>query len=51
MNLVPYARYTVSGRSKPHEACGEGSNCINRLTLVECIEGDCPSRSYCQNRR
>ncbi|KAF9516701.1 hypothetical protein BS47DRAFT_1340595 [Hydnum rufescens UP504] len=39
------------GRSEGYKACGEGSDCINRLTLVECIEGDCPSRSYCQNQR
>ncbi|KAF8316408.1 SET domain-containing protein [Clavulina sp. PMI_390] len=41
----------VPGMFRPQDACGEGSNCINRLTLVECIDGDCPSRSHCQNRR
>lgn len=41
----------IPGRSESHLACGEGSDCINRLTLVECIEGDCPSRSHCQNQR
>lgn len=39
------------GRSRPYEACGDGANCINRLTLVECEAKDCPSRSHCQNRR
>ncbi|KAF8332013.1 uncharacterized protein EI90DRAFT_3056248 [Cantharellus anzutake] len=39
------------GRSESYLACGDGSDCINRLTLVECIEGDCPSRSHCQNQR
>ncbi|KIJ47294.1 hypothetical protein M422DRAFT_164308, partial [Sphaerobolus stellatus SS14] len=33
------------------DACGEGSNCINRLTQVECLEDDCRCRSYCQNQR
>ncbi|KAI0028737.1 hypothetical protein K488DRAFT_57880 [Vararia minispora EC-137] len=35
----------------PHVACGEGSDCINRLTQVECLPGDCRCKSYCQNQR
>ncbi|KAF9553862.1 SET domain-containing protein [Agrocybe pediades] len=33
------------------DACGPYSDCINRLTQVECLEGDCRCRSYCQNQR
>ncbi|KAF8966903.1 hypothetical protein BDZ97DRAFT_1917169 [Flammula alnicola] len=33
------------------EACGPYSDCINRLTQVECLEDDCRCRSYCQNQR
>ncbi|KXN83993.1 Histone-lysine N-methyltransferase, H3 lysine-36 specific [Leucoagaricus sp. SymC.cos] len=32
-------------------ACGPYSDCINRLTQVECLPGDCRCRSYCQNQR
>ena len=32
-------------------ACGDGSDCINRLTQVECLEDDCRCRSACQNQR
>lgn len=35
----------------PTEACGEGSNCINRLTQVECPEDDCHCFAHCQNQR
>ncbi|KAH9943768.1 hypothetical protein B0H21DRAFT_865088 [Amylocystis lapponica] len=33
------------------DACGHGSDCINRLTQVECLPDDCRCRSYCQNQR
>ncbi|GJJ09368.1 hypothetical protein Clacol_003590 [Clathrus columnatus] len=39
------------GIDEPYIACGEGSDCINRLTQVECLEDDCHCRSYCQNQR
>lgn len=32
-------------------ACGHDSDCINRLTQVECLSDDCRCRSYCQNQR
>ncbi|XP_006455768.1 hypothetical protein AGABI2DRAFT_76781 [Agaricus bisporus var. bisporus H97] len=32
-------------------ACGPYSDCINRLTQVECLAGDCRCRNYCQNQR
>ncbi|KAF4588782.1 histone methyltransferase set2 [Pleurotus pulmonarius] len=35
----------------PSTACGHGSDCINRLTQVECLEDDCRCGSYCQNQR
>ncbi|KAJ6463484.1 histone methyltransferase [Mycena sanguinolenta] len=32
-------------------ACGDGSNCINRLTQIECLPDDCRCRAHCQNQR
>ncbi|KAJ7730702.1 histone methyltransferase [Mycena maculata] len=37
-------------RDNPN-ACGHGSNCINRLTQIECMPDDCRARSHCQNQR
>ncbi|KAF8630263.1 hypothetical protein AX17_005449 [Amanita inopinata Kibby_2008] len=39
------------GTSNPKDACGAGSDCINRLTQVECLAEDCRCGSYCQNQR
>ncbi|EIW76613.1 SET domain-containing protein [Coniophora puteana RWD-64-598 SS2] len=39
------------GVSDPSDACGPHSDCINRLTEVECIPGECRCRNYCQNQR
>ncbi|KAJ7595062.1 histone methyltransferase [Mycena floridula] len=39
------------GIDRPDEACGHGSDCINRLTQVECLPEDCRCKSYCQNQR
>ncbi|KAJ2627767.1 hypothetical protein GGF44_004647, partial [Coemansia sp. RSA 1694] len=33
------------------QACGESSNCINRLVQMECNPLTCPCGSYCLNRR
>ncbi|KAL5520449.1 hypothetical protein ACEPAG_9673 [Sanghuangporus baumii] len=41
----------VPGRDDPDMACGHGSDCINRLTQVECLEDDCRCRGYCKNQR
>ena len=35
----------------PEDACGLDSNCINRMTQVECIKGQCQTRGHCQNQR
>ncbi|KAF5332929.1 hypothetical protein D9758_015955 [Tetrapyrgos nigripes] len=35
----------------PEVACGHNSECINRLTQVECLPDDCRCRDYCQNQR
>ncbi|KAJ7146126.1 hypothetical protein C8R44DRAFT_756649 [Mycena epipterygia] len=35
----------------PVHACGHGSNCINRLTQIECLPDDCRTRAHCQNQR
>ncbi|KAF6750904.1 histone-lysine N-methyltransferase [Ephemerocybe angulata] len=32
-------------------ACGPWSDCINRLTQVECLPDDCRCGPYCQNQR
>ncbi|KAJ7353320.1 histone methyltransferase [Mycena albidolilacea] len=39
------------GTDPPTAACGDGSNCINRLTQIECLPDDCRCRSHCQNQR
>jgi len=39
------------GVDDPGDACGHDSDCINRLTQVECMPDDCRCRSYCQNQR
>ncbi|RPD63290.1 hypothetical protein L226DRAFT_533149 [Lentinus tigrinus ALCF2SS1-7] len=39
------------GHDDPDAACGHNSDCINRLTQVECMPDDCRCRSYCQNQR
>ncbi|KAJ6578858.1 histone methyltransferase [Mycena vulgaris] len=41
----------AGGEVEPHHACGPGSNCINRLTQIECLPNDCRCRSFCQNQR
>lgn len=40
--------FLVQGRNL---ACGEESDCINRATKLECIDGDCPCGRGCQNQR
>ena len=32
-------------------ACGEDSDCINRLTKVECVDQECSCGAACQNQR
>ncbi|KAF8154094.1 hypothetical protein B0H34DRAFT_661470 [Crassisporium funariophilum] len=39
------------GIDSTDSACGPYSDCINRLTQVECLVDDCRCRSYCQNQR
>jgi len=40
-----------TGVDSTDNACGPYSDCINRLTQVECLAEDCRCRSYCQNQR
>lgn len=40
-----------TGEDESWVACGHGSDCINRLTQVECVVGECRCRKYCQNQR
>ncbi|KAG6868781.1 hypothetical protein C0993_010708 [Termitomyces sp. T159_Od127] len=35
----------------PDSACGHDSDCINRLTQVECLPEDCRCHSHCRNQR
>lgn len=39
-----------AGGSQNH-ACGEDSDCINRHTKMECVDGDCNCGVGCQNQR
>lgn len=41
----------LHGEDDPVVACGHGSDCINRLTQIECVEGECKCGAYCQNQR
>jgi len=51
-DLSPYGTLSlVLGVDDSDRACGANSDCINRLTQVECIEGECRCRQYCQNQR
>ncbi|KAK0621509.1 methyltransferase-like protein [Bombardia bombarda] len=34
-----------------NDACGEDSDCINRATKMECVDGDCNCGNGCQNQR
>ena len=34
-----------------NHACGEDSDCINRATKMECVDGDCNCGVRCQNQR
>lgn len=45
-------RHTHTGAGDdPDLACGHDSDCINRLTQVECMPDDCRCKSYCRNQR
>ncbi|GAA5985214.1 hypothetical protein JCM11641_003634 [Rhodosporidiobolus odoratus] len=33
------------------QACGDHSNCMNRLMQIECMKGDCKCGRHCQNQR
>ncbi|KAG6866333.1 hypothetical protein C0991_005800 [Blastosporella zonata] len=35
----------------PDDACGHHSDCINRLTQVECLPDDCRCGEHCRNQR
>ncbi|KAF8626036.1 hypothetical protein AX15_005126 [Amanita polypyramis BW_CC] len=39
------------GFDNPRNACSASSDCINRLTQVECLPDDCRCGLYCQNQR
>ncbi|KAA8893259.1 hypothetical protein FN846DRAFT_1005980 [Sphaerosporella brunnea] len=34
-----------------NHSCGEDSDCINRMTLMECLNDDCGCQSECKNQR
>ncbi|KAJ2784393.1 hypothetical protein GGI15_002259 [Coemansia interrupta] len=45
-----HCRYN-SEKDPRSNACGESSDCINRLVQMECNPLTCPCGSYCMNRR
>lgn len=51
--LIPLTirRLRLTGLDEPGKACGPNSDCINRLTQVECLPEDCRCKSYCKNQR
>ncbi|KAI1768786.1 hypothetical protein GGR53DRAFT_462171 [Hypoxylon sp. FL1150] len=38
-------------RDGMNHACGDDSDCINRATKMECVDGDCNCGNGCQNQR
>ncbi|KAJ2747985.1 hypothetical protein GGI20_000072 [Coemansia sp. BCRC 34301] len=48
---IPCHCHYNSSKDQPSQACGEGSNCVNRLLQMECNPLTCPCGSYCLNRR
>ncbi len=42
---------TVPSEDGKNHACGEDSDCINRATKMECVDGDCNCGVGCQNQR
>ncbi|VBB86748.1 Putative histone-lysine N-methyltransferase, H3 lysine-36 specific SET2 [Podospora comata] len=42
---------TEEWRNDENHACGEDSDCINRATKIECVDGDCNCGPGCQNQR
>ncbi|KAH8674062.1 hypothetical protein BX600DRAFT_378184 [Xylariales sp. PMI_506] len=38
-------------RDGTNYACGDDSDCINRVTKMECVDGDCNCGEGCQNQR
>ncbi|KAJ2723877.1 hypothetical protein GGI07_002340 [Coemansia sp. Benny D115] len=49
-SLPCHCRYNPD-RDERSQACGESSDCINRLVQMECNPLTCPCGSYCMNRR
>jgi len=43
--------FACTGVDSRSDACGHDSDCINRLTQVECLPEDCRCRSFCLNQR
>ena len=43
-------RLSLAGDDQNH-ACGEDSDCINRATKIECVDGGCNCGDGCQNQR
>jgi len=39
------------GEPDSEQACGEYSNCMNRMMQIECEAGDCRCGGKCQNQR
>ncbi|KAK3357121.1 histone-lysine N-methyltransferase, H3 lysine-36 specific [Lasiosphaeria hispida] len=42
---------TEEWRDGQNHACGEDSDCINRATKIECVNGNCNCGNGCQNQR
>lgn len=40
-----------AGHDELEQACGEDSQCMNRLMQIECVKGDCRCQRHCQNQR
>jgi histone-lysine N-methyltransferase SETD2 len=50
-NYPNFATLTAFVGDGKNRACGEDSDCINRATKMECVDGDCNCGIGCQNQR
>ena len=50
-NLYNPQKLTMLLGDGQNHACGEDSDCINRATKMECVDGDCNCGRGCQNQR
>lgn len=51
MKLKTLSLNLFYGRSSSSSSINCGQICLNKAICTECIDGTCPCKTYCQNRR